>query len=302
MELELATALASTSTGWLVERLDSGARADARPADALIEHGVEVRVGNLVALETGADPPRIVWRWKEEGLDPERLRAEVFPRIREAYRGLARAEEVDPRRVVREGYDRIAERYVAWLEQERSAARMRYIELLLDALPAGAHVLDLGCGAGGPTTRALAERFDVTGVDLSPRSVALARRHVPGAKFIEADMSEVDFPTESFSGIAAFYSLIHVPRDDVPRTLARIASWLRPGGWLVASMATVAMRVDYAEDFFGVPMMWSSHDAATNRRLVEEAGLTIVRATEETETEHGRPVTFLWIVARKPER
>jgi hypothetical protein len=46
-------------------------------------------------------------------------------------------------------------------------------------------------------------------------------------------------------------------------------------------------------------MYWSSFDSETNRRLVEEAGLDVISAREETAEEFGKRVTFLWIVARK---
>ena len=51
--------------------------------------------------------------------------------------------------------------------------------------------------------------------------------------------------------------------------------------------------------WMGAPMYWSHFDSETNRRLVLEAGLQIVRATEETAPEDGVPITFLWVVAQK---
>ena len=47
-------------------------------------------------------------------------------------------------------------------------------------------------------------------------------------------------------------------------------------------------------------MYWSGFDVATNRRMVEEAGLTIKSAQVETIEEHGEPASFLWVVAQKP--
>src|SRR5262249_21439621 len=122
-----------------------------------------------------------------------------------------REEPVDPRRVVAEGYDRMAERYAQWAYHEIvDEVRPRYTTPLLDALPAGARVLELGCGGGGPTTQALVARFRVTGVDISARQIQLARRHVPGATFIHQDMTRLDFPPASFDGVAAFYSFTHL--------------------------------------------------------------------------------------------
>ncbi len=230
---------------------------------------------------------------------PGRLRAALFPRVAAMYARIAATRDVDPRRIVEEGYDRIAERHLEWAQVVRAEERARYTAILLERLPPGAEVLDLGCGAGVPTTQALARHFRVTGVDISARQLALARQHVPGARFIRADITRLDLAHARFDGIAAFYALIHVPRDEQACLLQRIAAWLRPGGLLVATMSMHASRGD-VDDFLGVPMHWSGFDAQANRRLVEAAGLEILSAQEERAEEFGRPVSFLWVVARKP--
>jgi SAM-dependent methyltransferase len=213
-------------------------------------------------------------------------------RIREIY-------NLDPKQVVEQGYDRIAERYLEWTHDSRAGERARYTSVLLNGLPAGAEVLDLGCGAGVPTTQALARRFRVTGVDISARQIALARQDVPEARFIQADIAQLGFAPASFDAVSAFYAIIHVPRQEQAKLLRDIASWLRPGGLLVATMGARSMKADYGEDFLGAPMYWSSFDSETNRRLVEEAGLHVISAREETAEEFDKPVTFLWVVAQK---
>lgn len=289
---------------------------DAAPSQALREHGLQVAAGDVVVVDTASAPARIVYLFagihaeptpegfrlsrRGEPVSLEALAKSSFPPIRRAYQLLDGATADDLKRVVREGYDRIADRYVAWVESSASPVRARYTEALIRALPAGAPLLDLGCGAGGPTTRALAAHCDLTGVDVSPRSVDRARQRVPGARFLEADMCSLELPPESFAAVAAFFSLIHVPRDELGPLLEHIASWLRPGGWLVASLGVRSLRVDFGPDFFGAPMVWSSHDRDTNLGLVERAGLAVVEAREEEEREHGRPVRFLWVRARKP--
>lgn len=281
----------------------------------MIEHDIKVRPGQLVVIDV-AGPSRVAFRPQDveaertesrftltqdgEAVDPDRLRAELFPRIRAMYQRMAAAEQVDPKRMVEEGYDRIDERRWDELESEAHAeVRARYTSVLFDRLPANAKVLDLGCGSGVPTSRQLARRFRVTGVDLSARRIALARQNVQGARFIRADMTQLDLPAESDDAIVAFYSIIHVPREEQPELLRRIASWLRPGGLLVATMSVHGTKGD-VDDFFGVPMYWSGFDATTNQRLIEEAGLEILTARQETVEEQGEKVAFLWVVAQKP--
>lgn len=216
------------------------------------------------------------------------------------YRRMVDVEALDAKRIVEEGYDRIAERYLTWVQGAPEGVRERYTSVLLDELPAGAEVLDLGCGAGVPTTQTLAQRFKVTGVDISARQTALARQNVPQARFVQADMTQLNFPPASFDAVAAFYAIIHAPRQEQAKLLRDITSWLRPGGLLVATMGTHSAKVDFDEDFFGTPMYWSSFDSETNKRLIADAGLCVVSAREETVMEHGQPVTFLWVVAQKP--
>lgn len=210
---------------------------------------------------------------------------------------------MNPRDLVAQSYDQMGHRYADWASKIRTEERARYASMLLEGLPPGAHVLELGCGPGGPTILQLAERFSVTGVDISIEQIKLARKNVPKARFICADMCQLKFPPASFDAVAAFYSIIHVPREEHASLLKSIATWLRPGGLLVATMGVGSGARDVTEDWmgFGIPMYWSNFDAATNHRLIETAGFHIISARQETEDEGGVPVTFLWIVAQKPE-
>jgi SAM-dependent methyltransferase len=140
----------------------------------------------------------------------------------------------------------------------------------------------------------------VTGVDISGRSIALARQNVPNATFLHADMAALDFPPASFDAVAAFFSIIHLPRHEHASLLRRVATWLRPGGLLVATMGAAESDDGYEDDWLGTPMYWSHFESKANIRLVTASGLRLSAANEETEDEDGVPVTFLWIVAEKP--
>jgi SAM-dependent methyltransferase len=205
----------------------------------------------------------------------------------------------DPKRIVAAGYDEVAMRYLAWSGLTPSPERMRYLGRLLGLLRPAAAVLDLGCGAGVPVTQALAERCTVTGVDISGEQIELARRYVPDATFIQADMDALDFPDSSFDAVVAFYSLIHVPRAGHATLLGRIAGWLRPQGLLLATMGAGDTPGAVEPDWLGAPMFFSHFDADTNRDLVRRSGFEIIDAQVVAEEEHGEPAEFLWVVARR---
>jgi SAM-dependent methyltransferase len=212
----------------------------------------------------------------------------------------AATQAADPKRIVAAGYDEIAVRYLAWSDLRPSPTRLRYLALALELIPAGSDVLELGCGAGIPMTVALAEGRAVTGVDISATQLEMARRNVPTATFIQADMTTLAFDPASFDAVVAFYSLTHVPRDEQIALLGRIRSWLRPGGLFLASMGADDEPGDVEADWLGVDMYFSHFGAKANRRLVERAGLIVEQSEIAIEPEDRHDARFLWVIARAP--
>jgi SAM-dependent methyltransferase len=201
--------------------------------------------------------------------------------------------------VVRRGYDDLGDRYLAWAAQIEDDPRERYVGELAKRLEPGARVLDLGCGPGGPSTKLLARRFAVVGVDVSSAMLEHARRSVPRATFVEGDITEIDFPARSFDAVTALYAVTHVPRELHPRLFERVSRWLRPGGLFVASLGARGSD-DWLGEWLDVEMFFSSWDAATNRRLLRDARLEPVLDDVVTIDEPDGPATFLWVLARAP--
>jgi cyclopropane fatty-acyl-phospholipid synthase-like methyltransferase len=208
----------------------------------------------------------------------------------------------EPKRIVEDGYDEISERYTELSRKFDWEPRRTYLNRLVELLPEGSRVLELGCGAGVPATVELARHFDVTGVDLSSEQLSRARENVPNARFIHADMATVEL-ADSFDGVAAFYSLTHLPRDEVPSLFLRIRAWLRPGGILVASLAARETEKWFEPDWLGTPMFFSGYDAETNLRLLADAGFEI-QETELVRQDEGElgEATFCWVAAKAGTR
>jgi SAM-dependent methyltransferase len=113
-------------------------------------------------------------------------------------------------------------------------------------------------------------------------------------------MTALAFEPASFDAVVAFYSLTHVPRDDVPPLLARIHDWLRPGGTFLASMGVEDDPGTIEVGWLGVDMYFSHFSARKNRRLVEEAGLVVDSSDVLVEPEDRCDARFLWVVAHRP--
>ncbi len=209
--------------------------------------------------------------------------------------------EPQPKRLVALGYDTAAEAY----EQAARAhlgrdQRATYLQAALALTPQGAPVLDLGCGTGAHGTATLAGHCRTVGVDISHRSVALARLAIPNATFLVGDMATAEFAACSFELVTAFYSLIHVPRAEHGAVVERVFRWLRPGGHLVLTMGLNAWEGTEEHWLGATRMFWSHWDADTNRRLISDAGFSALRADEVIHDEDGRAVGFLWVLAQRP--
>jgi SAM-dependent methyltransferase len=203
---------------------------------------------------------------------------------------------MDPKRVVASGYDAIAETYRDWAEAD-SWPRLEWLALLEAELADDSAVLELGCGAGVPVTRRLAERHRVTAVDLSARQVELARENVPGATCLQADALGLELPESSFDAVVSLYMSGHVPRDEQLELLRRIAGWLRPGGHLLITLTRDGGDGVVEDDWLGAPMYFAGEDAETNLARVRASGFEILRAELVPQVEFGREVTFLWVLA-----
>ena len=100
----------------------------------------------------------------------------------------------------------------------------------------GHPVCDLGCGPGHVGAFLAGHGVDAVGIDLSAGMVAQARLSYPALSFTQGDMTALDLPDGSFSGIVCFYALIHVPRPQVPTALSEMARVLVPGGALLVAV------------------------------------------------------------------
>ena len=180
----------------------------------------------------------------------------------------------DPKNLVRRSYDQISYAY-----RGDSISRDRGYFIWLDALTPllqpGDTVLDLGCGCGIPVAQELAQRFQVTGVDLSEVQITRARQLVPQATFLCTDMTALRFPPGTFAAIVSFFAIIHLPVHEHRPLLERCVTWLQPGGYLMVTVGHQAWT-GYKEAWYGAPMYWSHADEATYLTWLQEIGFTML--------------------------
>jgi SAM-dependent methyltransferase len=236
-------------------------------------------------------------------------------------------------------YDAIAETYNAWAAKTPST-RLAHLQAFLAALPnhdgddaAPQQVLELGCGAGLPVAAALLadpRRLRLAANDLSATQLRLARANLlastaavaaadggppPGlsaaaaaeealdarVRFAPGDMMALDFPAASLAGVVAFYSIIHLPREEQTELLRRLHAWLAPGGLVVANFAVEEEESSVIDRWLDCDegwMFWSAWGAERTVALLDEVGFEIISQEIKGDVVNAE---FLWVLARKKD-
>lgn len=137
----------------------------------------------------------------------------------------------------RASYDTVATSYADLLRDALAEAPYQrailglFAELVERA--GGGPVADVGCGPGRLTGYLSGLGLDVFGIDLSPAMVEVARRDHPALRFDVGSMTDLELDDGSVGGLLTWFSLIHVPDDEVPTVFAHFRRVLRPGGMLL---------------------------------------------------------------------
>jgi SAM-dependent methyltransferase len=203
------------------------------------------------------------------------------------------------------GYDAVAEEYAARFFDELAAKPLdrALLDCLVELTRGLGVIADMGCGPG-QIARYLADHgAQAMGIDLSPEMVRLAQRLSPDIPFRVGDMLALDLGANSLGGIAAFYSVIHAPPDQIPQVMREFYRVLRLGGLALLAFH-IGDEVVHRNEWWEKPVSLDFHFyqiEALARRL-EEAGFRIEARIERApyvgSVEH--PSQRGYLLARKP--
>lgn len=164
---------------------------------------------------------------------------------------------------------------VAWARlRSDTLVETSWLDRFCARLPAGAAVLDIGCGSGVPLARELIRRgFDITGVDGTPTMLAQFQRNFPGVTAQLADMRHLALE-QRFAGLLAWDSFFHLSpkeqRDMIPRFQAHAA---RGAVLMFTSGDAEGEAIGELE---GAPLYHGSLDPEEYRSLLANAGFSVI--------------------------
>lgn len=154
------------------------------------------------------------------------------------------------------GYDPVAEDYAREFcdEMSRKPFDRKMLDWLAEKVNGLGMICDLGCGAGQVASYLLSRSAIVCGIDLSAEMIKQARRLNPEIDFQQGNMLALTEVAEnSFGGIAAFYSIIHIPRPSLVDALQEIKRVLRPGGRLLLTFH-IGQEVRHIAEWWNKPV------------------------------------------------
>ena len=171
----------------------------------------------------------------------------------------------------------------------------------LESMPDQSNILDCGCGPGQDSEVFAKLGFNVTGIDITPEFIAMAKKRVPTANFVQMDMRAITLPENFFDGIWVSFSLIHIHKSDVPNVLNNFKTVLKPTGkimialhrgpkteWVTANISGINQNCAVQE--------WVQSDL---EKIIQENGL-VIESSRAFERSGGR-FPLLSIIASIPK-
>ncbi len=151
---------------------------------------------------------------------------------------------------------------------------------------------DIGCGAGRDVAWLAVNGFAAVGYDPSPALLTHARTRYPGLAFRSGALPALaGIPDATYANVLCETVLMHLPRDAVPPSVARLMAILRPGGTLYMSWRVIGA----ADQRDNQGRLYSAFDKALVAAAL--AGATILLDEETVSASSGKAIHR--IIARK---
>lgn len=163
-------------------------------------------------------------------------------------------------------------------------------------------ICDMGCGPGQIARYLYRQGVDTLGVDLSPQMIAEAQRLNPEIQFHQGNMLALPEADNSWGGIAAFYCIIHIPREQIVDALREMKRVLKPGGILLATFH-IGTEIEHIDQWWGKPVNldFAYYKPDEMESWLKQAGFeleeTLIR---EPNPEVEVPTQRAYLFARKP--
>lgn len=205
---------------------------------------------------------------------------------------------------VRQTYDDVAEAYFAALGDELIGKPFDVwlLERIVN-LAGPSPIVDVGCGPGQIAAFLADTGAQVSGVDLSPGMVEVARREFPDLDFSVGNLFTLLKPRTAagWGAVVAWYALVHLAGSELNPAIAALARTLAPGGVLAVAVH-VGAEVRHVEELVGeeVDVDFVLHDPEQMLAAFQAAGLANLEWYRRNPYPDEAQTERLYLLARSP--
>ncbi|MHB8628968.1 MAG: class I SAM-dependent methyltransferase [Aggregatilineales bacterium] len=185
---------------------------------------------------------------------------------------------------VQQSYNHVAQEYARRIygELAHKSFDRKMLDWLAEKINRTGIICDIGCGPG-QIARYLADQgVQACGIDLSPGMIEQAKRLNPGIPFQVGNMLALtEVVNNAFSGIAGFYSIIHIPHEQILQALQEFERVLCPNG--VALLAFhIGNETRHLDEWWGekVSMDFQYFSSAEIKASLQAAGFVVEEVIE----------------------
>jgi len=172
---------------------------------------------------------------------------------------------------IEKAYNKIAEKYYSAFSGKSNIPKA--LKQFGKFLKPNSKILDAGCG-GGIASKILSKKYELIGVDISEKMLAIARKNSPNIKFIKKDITKLNFPASTFDGICSFFVLLHLKERDIKRLIKSFYKLLKNKGVLIISTGT--KKSDKYGPFLGEKIYWGGMEKDKLINLIKDEGFRII--------------------------
>jgi len=176
------------------------------------------------------------------------------------------------------------------------------LDIFCANLPQNATVLELACGPGNITKYLLQKRPDlkITGTDLAPNMIELAKVNNPNAEFQLLDVKAINTINTKFDAVLCGFGLPYLSKDEAIQFIADSSKQLNSNGILYIS----TMEDDYSKSGLktgstGDAMYQNFHEATYLTKALEENDFKIIDLSRKHYLHNEQDTTDLIILATK---
>ena len=135
-------------------------------------------------------------------------------------------------RKIEDIYDAVAEEWAKafFSEHEKKPKDQEMLHRFSREIGRGTPVWDFGCGPGNTAKYLKNLGINISGLDISEKTLIQARKNYPDIHFQKGNLLALEFENDSIYGVVAFYTIVHFTEGQTENAFREIFRVLKPGG------------------------------------------------------------------------